>query len=163
MTMPLLVALACFTIWAVMVFNRLVRLRNQLPFLEAHERDISQVRVAYMQQFKIGQRTLLDLLDTESELFDARQALTNGVYDLHIAEYRWLSYSHKILASLGLADPYADQPDEAADLVFPDEVVKACVTPLPNTQNLQAINVNYQSGLKPPVLESSGGSASGWN
>ncbi len=61
-------------------WNNVVRLRQQLPFLRQHERDIAQVRVAYMQQFKIGQRTLLDLLDTENELFDARQALTNGIF-----------------------------------------------------------------------------------
>ena len=151
-------------------WNNVVRLRQQLPFLRQHERDIAQVRVAYMQQFKIGQRTLLDLLDTENELFDARQALTNGIFDLRVAEYRWLSLSHKLMPALGLADPYQEQPEEAAKLQFPDEVLKACLTPLPDTRNLQPIQVNYQSGLKPPVLAPAGnaagassGKASGWN
>lgn len=146
-------------------WNNVERLRQQMPFLEAHERDIAQVRVAYMQQFKIGQRTLLDLLDTETELFDARQALTNGIFDLRIAEYRWLSISHKILPSLGLADPYSDQPDEASDLEFPEEIAQACVTQLPNVNNYQPISVNYQSGTKPPVLQSTGNNQApgGWN
>ena len=148
-------------------WNNVVRLRQQMPFLQQHERNIAQVRVAYMQQFKIGQRTLLDLLDTENELFDARQALTNGIFDLRTAEYRWLSLSHQLLPALGLADPYQDQPDEAAKLEFPDEILKACLTPLPDTRNLQPIQVNYQSDLKPPVLapagKSSGKKAGGWN
>src|SRR5690606_18505356 len=142
------------------------RLRQQMPFLQQHERDIAQVRVAYMRQFKIGQRTLLDLLDTENELFDARQALTNGAFDLRVAEYRWLALSHQLLPALGLADPYLEQPEEAAKLQFPDEVLQACLTPLPDTRNLQPIQVNYQSGLKPPVLTPAGqpaGKASGWN
>ncbi len=147
-------------------WNNIVRLRQQMPFLQQHERDITQVRVAYMQQFKIGQRTLLDLLDTENELFDARQALTNGIFDLRAAEYRWLALSHQILPTLGLADPYQEQPEEAAKLQFPDEILKACLTPLPDTRNLRPVQINYQSGLKPPVLAPAGkssGKASGWN
>jgi len=147
-------------------WNNIVRLRQQMPFLQQHERDITQVRVAYMQQFKIGQRTLLDLLDTENELFDARQALTNGIFDLRAAEYRWLALSHRILPTLGLADPYQEQPEEAAKLQFPDEILKACLTPLPDTRNLRPVQINYQSGFKPPVLAPAGkssGKASGWN
>jgi len=149
-------------------WNNIVRLRQQMPFLQQHERDISQVRVAYLQQFKIGQRTLLDLLDTENELFDARQALTNGAFDLRVAEFRWLSLSHRLLPALNLGDPYADQPDEANKLQFPDEILKACLTPLPNTASLQPVQVNYRTGMKPPELTPAGGAAqggkaAGWN
>ncbi|MFV0284425.1 MAG: TolC family outer membrane protein [Castellaniella sp.] len=147
-------------------WNNIERLRQQIPFLQQHERSMTKVRVAYMQQFKIGQRTLLDLLDTENELFDAKRALTNGIFDLRIAEYRWLGLSHRLLTALGLADPYEERPDEAAKLEFPDEVLKACLTPLPDTGNLRPVRVDYQSGLKPPVLTPAGqspGEASGWN
>ncbi|WP_322998840.1 TolC family outer membrane protein [Castellaniella sp.] len=145
-------------------WNNVVRLRQQMPFLQQHERDVAQVRVAYLQQFKIGQRTLLDLLDTENELFDARQALTNGAFDLRVAEFRWLSLSHRVLPALGLGDPYQEQPDEASKLEFPDEILKACITPLPDTSRLQPVQVNYQGGMKPPVLAPAGKKgASGWN
>jgi adhesin transport system outer membrane protein len=152
-----------------LAWNNIIRLRQQMPFLRAHERDISQVRVAYLQQFKIGQRSLLDLLDTENELFDARQALTNGIFDLRTAEYQWLGLSHRLLPSLGLGDPYKDQPDEASKLQFPDEILKACLTPLPNTSNLEPIQVDYKSGLQPPELKpasrsgSKKGAPKGWN
>ncbi len=147
-------------------YNNIVRMREQMPFLEAHVRDSAQVRVAYMQQFQIGQRTLLDLLNTENELFDARQTLTNAKYDLRIMELRWLSMSSRILAELGLADPYQDQlPDEAAKLQFPDEMLQACLTPLPNVNSLKPVEVRYQDGNKPPVLTpvSSDKAASSWN
>ncbi|HXE20578.1 MAG TPA: hypothetical protein VN629_13395, partial [Castellaniella sp.] len=104
--------------------------------------------------------------DTENELFDARQALTNGIFDLRIAEYRWLSLSHRLLPALGLGDPYKDQPDEASKLQFPDEILKACLTPLPNIGDLQPIQVDYKSGLQPPELKPAGGSkkaGGGWN
>lgn len=133
-------------------WNNVVRLRQQLPFLQEHESAISRVRVAYMQQFKIGQRSLLDLLDTENELFDARRALVNGTFDLSQAEYNWLSLSHRLLPALGLAQPYEKQPEEAAKLEFPDEILQACLTPVPDTRDLAPINISYQKGDLPPVL-----------
>lgn len=144
-------------------WNNVIRLRQQMPYLQGHERNISQVRVAYMQQFKIGQRSLLDLLDTETELFDARQALTNAIFDLRAAEYRWLSMAHRLLPELGLADPYQEQPEEATRLDFPEEILQACITPLPDTRNLQPVQVQYRSGMQPPVLAPADQAPSGWN
>ncbi|WP_322994545.1 TolC family outer membrane protein [Castellaniella sp.] len=144
-------------------WNNVVRLRQQMPFLIGHERAISQVQIAYTQQFKIGERSLLDLLDTENELFDARKALTDGIYDLQIAEYEWLSQAHELLPKLGLSDPYPEQPDEAAKLEFPDETLQACVTPLPDRRALEPIQVQYQADAKPPVLQPVGSVPAGWN
>ncbi len=135
-------------------WNRVILLRQQLPFLREHEMATSKVRQAYLQQFQIGQRTLLDLLDTENELFDARRALVNATYDLKKAEYHWLALSHKLLPSLGLAQPYQEQPDEAAKLDFPEESLKACMTPAPDTRNLAPVKVLYRDGMLPPVIQS---------
>lgn len=121
-------------------WNNIVRLRQQLPFLREHELSTSKVRVAYLQQFRIGQRSLLDLLDTENELFDARRALINGEYDLKKAEYYWLSAANQVLPQLGLAQPYQDsQPEEQQALVLPDEPLRACMDTLPDTSNLMPV------------------------
>ncbi|WP_284335945.1 TolC family outer membrane protein [Comamonas sp. NoAH] len=121
-------------------WNNIVRLRQQLPFLREHELSTSKVRVAYLQQFRIGQRSLLDLLDTENELFDARRAMINADYDLKKAEYYWLSLSDKVLPNLGLAQPHSDaQPDENQALVLPDEPLRACMDTLPDTSNLMPV------------------------
>ncbi|MDR0213234.1 MAG: TolC family outer membrane protein, partial [Comamonas sp.] len=87
-------------------WNNIMRLRQQMPFLQEHEQSTAKVRLAYQQQFQIGQRTLLDLLNTENELFDARRALLNAQYDLKKAEYQWLALSDKLLATLGLTQPH---------------------------------------------------------
>ena len=133
-------------------WNNIERLRAQLPFLKQHELATSKVRVAYMQQFQIGQRSLLDLLDTENELFDARRALANATYDLQQAEYRWLTLSHRLVSAVGLSQPYSEQPEEAAKLDFPEEAFKACMTPVPDTSNLTPVSVDYRDGMAPPVL-----------
>lgn len=134
-------------------WNNIQRLRQQLPFLREHEMSTGKVRVAYQQQFQIGQRTLLDLLDTENELFDARRALLNAQYDLKKYEYQWLAQSSKLLEALGLAQPHAgDLPKEQESLVVPEDMLKACMTPTPDTSNLAPI-VAYGEGDKPPVLK----------
>jgi len=124
-------------------WNNIVRLRQQMPFLREHELSTSKVRVAYLQQYRIGQRSLLDLLDTENELFDARRAMMNAEYDLKKAEYYWLSLANRVLPNLGLVQPYSDaQPDEHNALVLPDEPLRACMDTLPDTSNLMPVAAN---------------------
>lgn len=121
-------------------WNNIVRLRQQLPFLREHELSTSKVRVAYLQQFRIGQRSLLDLLDTENELFDARRAMTNAEFDLKKAEYYWLALSNQVLPVLGLEQPHRDvQPDEQQALVLPDDPLRTCMDALPDTSNLTPV------------------------
>jgi adhesin transport system outer membrane protein len=62
----------------------------QREYLEQHVVDTRQTRDAYLKQFNIGQRTLLDVLDTENELFDAKKAALDSHYDGVIGQYRVL-------------------------------------------------------------------------
>lgn len=63
-------------------------IRDQMKYLEMHVRAAQDTRTAYQQQFNIGRRTLLDLLNTENELVDAQRALINAGYDQLFAQYR---------------------------------------------------------------------------
>ena len=85
-----------------------------MPFLRDHEVATAKVRDAYRQQFQIGQRTLLDLLNTENELFESRRALTNAQYDLKLAQYRWLALSHALLPALSLQPARNEMPRKTA-------------------------------------------------
>ena len=134
-------------------WNAIMLLQAQMPFLLQHEKATSSVRTAYMQQFQIGERTLMDLLDTENELFDSRRALVNAQYDLKKAQLQWLALSHRLLPTLGLSDPYKNQPPEAKRLELSDESLKACLAPAPDTRNLAPVSVKYQDGMLPPIIE----------
>ena len=134
-------------------WNNIERIRAQIPYLEKHELATSRVRMAYMQQFQIGERSLLDVLDTENELFDARRALSSARYDLQQAELRWLTFSHRVLPALGLATPYSNEvPDEIKALDLSDETIEICSKPVPNTSNLKPVEVSYGEDLAPPVI-----------
>jgi outer membrane protein, adhesin transport system len=80
--------------------NDVQRLDEQLRYLDQHQLAIAKARDAYRKQFDIGQRTLLDLLDTENEYFQARRAYTNAVYDQAIAVARTLVGMGRLLPAL---------------------------------------------------------------
>ncbi len=84
-------------------FNDIQNISRQLGFLDQHQLSIEKAREAYRKQFDIGQRTLLDLLDTENEYFQARRAYTNATFEHAIAHIRTLAGMGNLLATLQVA------------------------------------------------------------
>lgn len=84
----------------VIAFNDIHSLTRQLGYLDQHQLSIAKTREAYRSQFDIGQRTLLDLLDTENEYFQARRAYTNASYEQAIAHARTLAGMGRLLSAL---------------------------------------------------------------
>ncbi|GGX90345.1 hypothetical protein GCM10007160_17250 [Litchfieldella qijiaojingensis] len=84
-------------------YNDTQRLREQMRYLNDHRQSIDRVRGAYQQQFDIGQRTLLDVLDSENEYFEASRAFVNAQYDVTIAEARTLAAMGRLMPVLGVA------------------------------------------------------------
>lgn len=105
------------------------KLREQLKYLDQHLLATEKARDAYRQQFDIGQRSLLDLLDTENELFQARRAYANAQFDLKLAEYQVLTASHRLLPGLGLAPSAASFPE--MDNSDAEDAVARCGTDMP--------------------------------
>ncbi len=78
--------------------ERVVTLRNVTG---ANER----VRDAYLKQFELGQRSLLDLLDSENELFLARSDLVTAEYTALFGAYRLMSVMGVLNSNLGVKVP----------------------------------------------------------
>lgn len=81
-------------------FNDSQRIKEQLVALDQHKRSSDKVRVAYYEQFKIGQRSLLDLLDAENEYFQASRAYVTAEADLKIAHAKTLAEMGALLPEL---------------------------------------------------------------
>lgn len=81
---------------------------DRITYLEKRVTAASSTSEAYSKQFNIGQRTLLDVLDTSAELIDAKKDLITAKYDRLRAQFRILNGMGTITRSLGLA-----WPDEA--------------------------------------------------
>lgn len=85
-------------------YNNTRRLEEQKIYLDRHQLAIEKAREAYRRQFDIGQRTLLDLLDTENEYYEARRAYVNALRDHAISYARTLASMGKLIATLALGD-----------------------------------------------------------
>lgn len=86
-------------------WNAWQTVKNQMMSREQHVTSSEKARDAYQQQFNLGQRTLLDLLDSENELFRARTALVNTQVDEMYSIYRILNSMGGLLQSLEVALP----------------------------------------------------------
>lgn len=97
---------------AAIAYNDTRKLTEQLVLLDRNTLAIEKARDAYRQQFDIGQRSLLDLLNAENELYTARRAYANAEYDRALAYARTHAGMSQLTARLGLARP-ASMNDEA--------------------------------------------------
>lgn len=83
-------------------YNDAHRIAEQLTSLDQHRRASDKVRTAYTEQFNIGQRTLLDLLDAENEYFEASRSYAKAEADLEIAHARSLAAMGGLLPAVGV-------------------------------------------------------------
>ncbi len=84
-------------------YNDINQLQVQRSYREKHTLAIENAREAYRKQFDIGQRTLLDLLDTENEYFQSKRSLANTQYDMQIAYARVYAGQGELLRKVGAA------------------------------------------------------------
>ena len=76
--------------------------RLRLPQLQRYASASVQVVSSYRAQFTIAQRTLLDVLNAENELFNARGGAYTGQYAVTFGELRVLSAMGQLLQTLGV-------------------------------------------------------------
>jgi len=106
-------------------------LGRQLDFLEQHVSSTERTRDSYLKQFNIGQRSLLDLLDTENEVFSSQNALNEAIYDHMLAQYRLLAGTGELLDVLDM------NLSSLENTSFVENVVNASPT---LTQKVKALN-----------------------
>ncbi|OIQ26243.1 TolC family outer membrane protein [uncultured Vibrio sp.] len=78
---------------------------QQKEFLADHVDSASETVISYEKQYGIGQRTLLDVLNTENELFEARKGYIDAKYDEQYAKYRVMNASGNLLSALRVTTP----------------------------------------------------------
>lgn len=71
-----------------LAWNAMENARQQTPTARDYADYTARVREAYQQQFSLSQRTLLDLLDSENELFTANRRYTEVRFQEEFSMYR---------------------------------------------------------------------------
>lgn len=116
--------------------NNVSNSRKQVALLKKNQISIDRVRTAYRNQFSIGQRTLLDLLDTENEYFDVQRSLVNATYDAMIAEVTTLAGIGKLTEAFK-AKGLIDVAQEQTDLDLTATTIAACQVPTDTLATIQ--------------------------
>jgi adhesin transport system outer membrane protein len=88
-----------------LAWNAMENARKQTPEARAYADYTARVREAYQQQFGLGQRTLLDLLDSENELFTANRRYVEVRYTEEFSMYRVISAMGDLLRRQNVVVP----------------------------------------------------------
>ncbi|MDB6050326.1 MAG: bepC 1 [Pseudomonas sp.] len=88
-----------------LAWNAMTNAHIQAPIAREYAETTTKVRAAYQDQFGLGQRTLLDLLDSENELFNAARRYTEVRYTEEYSMYRVLATTGDLLRQLRVVLP----------------------------------------------------------
>jgi adhesin transport system outer membrane protein len=91
------------------------QLNLQKKYIQMHVVSSKDTQEDYKEQFKVGQRSLLDLLDTENELYQARQDYLDAEFSEITAQYRVLHSMGTLLDSLRVTRPNTWKGEEQFD------------------------------------------------
>lgn len=83
-------------------WNAMLTAQDRLPKLKSTAEAAERTRDGYAQQFNLGQRTLLDLLDSENELYNSRANYLDTQYIDMFARYRLMADMGRLLQDLGV-------------------------------------------------------------
>lgn len=92
-----------------LAYNDIKKLQEQQVYLDTRVISIEKARDAYRKQFDIGQRTLVDLLNAENELFEAKRLYTNVANNLLISYVKAHLQMGSLLKVLGLTRFASDE------------------------------------------------------
>ena len=137
-------------------YNDIKKLTEQYNYLDTRAISIEKARDAYRKQFEIGQRTLIDLLNTENELYEAKRLLTNVQNDLSFAYARTHYQMGTLLPGLDVtryaSSTTAPRPSSLSELGSNIEVCPA-EAPMPYKANKKNLDSRASEFITAPKEE----------
>jgi outer membrane protein, adhesin transport system len=89
----------------LLAWNTRVEEQTRLVQLERQFASTRQLVDSYTEQFKVGERSLLDLLNTQNTKVNAQIEVVTAGYSVRFADYRLLASAGRLLYSLGINPP----------------------------------------------------------
>ena len=86
-------------------WNRRIRQRSLSDTLKRQARENSNLVSSYRQQFSVGQRSLLDVLDAQNTNFNVNVLATSADFAALFADYQLLAASGRLLRTLSVTKP----------------------------------------------------------
>lgn len=91
-------------------WNGVTSTEKRMASLERHVESVQKARDAYIEQWQIGDRTLLDVLDAENELYTSQRTLIDARRDYATALYRLRASMGTLVAHFDADMPYEADP-----------------------------------------------------
>ena len=129
----------------LIAYNDTTKLTEQLTYLDQHALSIEKARDAYRNQFDIGQRSLLDLLDSENELFQSKRSYANAEYDRAYAYARTHAGMGLLHQALGLSGRDPGELPDFASQNDNEEIARNCPAELPQTYVIDKQKLNERA------------------
>lgn len=94
-------------------WNALRNAEQQVPIAKEYADRSMTVRTAYQEQFSLGDRSLLDMLDSENEVFSAQRRYVELQFVEMFSTYRINARMGELLKAMSIQPPTAAQPLDA--------------------------------------------------
>ncbi|MBS0850024.1 TolC family outer membrane protein [Citrobacter sp. JGM124] len=95
-----------------LAWNALLNAKQQVPIAREYADRSKVVRIAYQEQFSLGDRSLLDMLDSENEVFSAQRRYVQMQFLEILTAYRINARTGELLKQLNIQAPSASQPTD---------------------------------------------------
>jgi len=100
-------------------WNRMQSQKALLTSLDAQTKVSNDLMSSYTDQYKVGRRSLLDLLDAQNTQYSATVAQQTAQYATLFAEYRVLAATGHLLDAFGVDRPAAAKTEARKDFGVP--------------------------------------------
>lgn len=87
---------------ATIAHSDIHNLLAKLEYLSSHREKTADVLATYRKQFDTGRRSLLDVLDSQNEFYQAERAHVNGLFDLEVHRLQTLYSMGRLLDTLAV-------------------------------------------------------------
>jgi len=91
-------------------WNALQNAEKQVPIAKDYADRSRTVRIAYQEQFSLGDRSLLDMLDSENEVFTAQRRYIELQFIEMFTTYRINARTGTLLKAMNIQPPSSAQP-----------------------------------------------------
>lgn len=120
---------------ATISHSDVLNLETKMDYLASHRKETMEVLATYREQFDIGRRSLLDVLDSQNEFYQAERAYVNGIYDLEIHRLQTLHSMGRLLETLAVTSSELPDLGDINKSVYPGSS-RYCTLPTDDGRNL---------------------------
>lgn len=82
-----------------LAWNSYVMLNEQLTYQKDYQKYTENSKEAYFEEFQLGRKSLIDLLDIQDEINSIRMQITSNEYEILISKYRILDATGELYTS----------------------------------------------------------------